>query len=73
MTEVLQQAPRELYPALEPFNTGFLEVGDGHRLYFEESGNADGVPIVYNHGGPGFFFFIKKNISCFIFLEDMRL
>jgi proline iminopeptidase len=44
---------RTLYPAIEPWRTGTLEVGDGHVLYFEESGNRDGKPVVFLHGGPG--------------------
>ena len=45
--------PAELYPEVEPFRTGRLEVGDGHSLYWEESGNPDGKPVVFVHGGPG--------------------
>jgi proline iminopeptidase len=44
---------RELYPAIKPYNTGFLPVSDGHELYFEESGNPKGKPAVFLHGGPG--------------------
>ena len=43
----------ELYPAVEPYRTGRLEVGDGQSLYWEESGNPDGKPVVFVHGGPG--------------------
>lgn len=39
--------------AAEPFDTGRLDVGDGHVLYFEQVGRPDGVPVVYLHGGPG--------------------
>ena len=42
-----------LYPPLEPYRTGFLSVGDGHSIYFEESGNPKGKPCVFVHGGPG--------------------
>ena len=42
-----------LYPPLEPYRTGYLSVGDGHSIYFEESGNPDGKPCVFVHGGPG--------------------
>ena len=42
-----------LYPPLEPFRTGTLDVGDGHRLYFEESGHPHGKPVIFLHGGPG--------------------
>ena len=44
---------RGLYPETEPRETGHLEVGDGHRLYWELSGNPDGKPVVFLHGGPG--------------------
>ncbi|KAL2652498.1 hypothetical protein R1flu_020626 [Riccia fluitans] len=43
----------ELYPTLEPYRTGFLKVSDLHTLYWEESGNAKGEPVVFLHGGPG--------------------
>jgi proline iminopeptidase len=42
-----------LYPPIEPYETGMLLVGDGHRLYWEVSGNPDGKPVVFLHGGPG--------------------
>ena len=41
------------YPPLEPYQSGLLEVGDGHALYWESVGNPDGTPAVYLHGGPG--------------------
>jgi proline iminopeptidase len=44
---------RTLYPALEPYRTARLRVSDLHDLYFEESGNPDGKPVVFVHGGPG--------------------
>lgn len=44
---------RTLYPPIEPNETGWLEVGDGHEIYYEESGNRDGKPVVFLHGGPG--------------------
>jgi proline iminopeptidase len=42
-----------LYPSLEPYNTGMLKVSDVHDLYYEESGNPEGKPVVFLHGGPG--------------------
>ena len=42
-----------LYPSIEPRHHGWLDVGDGHEIYFEESGNPDGKPCVFIHGGPG--------------------
>ncbi|MFP5329965.1 MAG: prolyl aminopeptidase [Alphaproteobacteria bacterium] len=44
---------RTLYPPIEPYKTGYLEVGDGHTLYWELCGNPDGKPLVFLHGGPG--------------------
>lgn len=44
---------RELYPAIAPYREGTLQVSDLHRLYFEESGNPAGKPVVFLHGGPG--------------------
>jgi len=44
---------RTLYPPIEPYKTGHLEVGDGHTLYWELCGNPDGKPLVFLHGGPG--------------------
>jgi proline iminopeptidase len=45
---------RGMYPEIEPYNTGRLAVGGGHEVYFEESGNPKGKPVVFVHGGPGF-------------------
>ena len=44
---------RTLYPEIEPFHTGMLDVGDGHEIYWEASGNPEGKPVVFLHGGPG--------------------
>ena len=44
---------RTLYPDFEPYATGMLDVGDGHSLYWELSGNPEGKPAVFLHGGPG--------------------
>ena len=44
---------RTLYPAIEPYGSGLLAVGDGHRLYWELSGNPHGKPVVFLNGGPG--------------------
>ncbi len=46
-------ALRTLYPPIEPYNRGTLVVSDVHTLYFEESGNPAGKPVVFLHGGPG--------------------
>jgi proline iminopeptidase len=44
---------RELYAHIEPNTTGFLDVGGGHKIYYEDSGNPRGKPAVFLHGGPG--------------------
>jgi proline iminopeptidase len=42
----------ELFPPIEPYETGFLEV-DGHCVYWEKVGHPAGIPAVFLHGGPG--------------------
>jgi proline iminopeptidase len=44
---------RSLYPAIDPYETGLLDVGDGDQIYWEVCGNPDGKPVVMLHGGPG--------------------
>ncbi len=41
------------YPAIQPYRTGRLKVSELHDLYWEESGNPKGKPVVFLHGGPG--------------------
>lgn len=45
--------PKGLYPEIEPNTTGHLRVSPEHRIYWEESGNPAGKPVVFLHGGPG--------------------
>ena len=42
-----------LYPPTEPFDSGYIDVGSGHEIYYEQVGSPDGAPIVFLHGGPG--------------------
>ncbi|GAA3646925.1 prolyl aminopeptidase [Streptomyces chitinivorans] len=44
---------REPYPPAEPYDSGMLDVGDGHRVYWEVCGDPDGRPAAVVHGGPG--------------------
>lgn len=44
---------RNFYPEIEPYASGHLDVGDGQQIYWETSGNPDGKPAVFVHGGPG--------------------
>jgi proline iminopeptidase len=43
----------ELFPEIEPFGAGLLPLDDGHVMYWEESGNPRGLPVLFLHGGPG--------------------
>jgi proline iminopeptidase len=50
----LESLPQhDLYPEIEPYETGWLAVDDIHTLYWEQAGNPKGVPAVFLHGGPG--------------------
>ena len=42
-----------MYPPIEPYQTGKLDTGDGHQVYWELCGNPQGKPAVFLHGGPG--------------------
>lgn len=42
-----------MFPAIDPFATGYLPVTDGNEIYWEASGNPGGKPALYLHGGPG--------------------
>lgn len=44
---------RTLYPEIEPYASGMLDVGDGHSIYYERSGTPGAKPAVFLHGGPG--------------------
>ena len=44
---------RTLYSAIEPYEFGMLDVGDGHQIYYEKVGTPGATPAVFLHGGPG--------------------
>ncbi|MCM8533961.1 MAG: prolyl aminopeptidase [Lentisphaeraceae bacterium] len=44
---------RELYPSTEPYNQDFIKVDSIHEVFYEESGNKNGKPVIFVHGGPG--------------------
>lgn len=48
-----KEGRRQLYPEIEPYSSGTLQVSDIHTVYYEESGNPNGKPVVCLHGGPG--------------------
>lgn len=72
-----RRAAEKLFPHIKPYRSGYLVVGDGHEIYYEECGNQNGVPVIYLHGGPGAgcdkdarrFFDPKK---CCIIILDQR-
>jgi len=43
---------KTLYPEINPYQTFFLETGSQHAVYVEQSGNPDGIPVIFLHGGP---------------------
>jgi proline iminopeptidase len=44
---------KTLYPEIEPFDSGMLQVSDIHTIHYERVGNPKGIPVVFLHGGPG--------------------
>ncbi|GHG82767.1 prolyl aminopeptidase [Pseudodonghicola xiamenensis] len=48
-----KRAVQYLYPPVDAFDQRMLDVGQGHTVYMEQSGNPDGIPVVVLHGGPG--------------------
>ncbi|BAK84829.1 prolyl aminopeptidase [Komagataeibacter medellinensis] len=45
--------PQVAYPPIDPYDHGWLDTGEGHRVYWELCGNPEGIPVVFLHGGPG--------------------
>ena len=43
----------DLFPRIEPFEQGELDLDATHTMYWEQSGNPEGAPVVFLHGGPG--------------------
>lgn len=48
-----KRAVEYLYPPIEPFDQRTMDMGDGHVIYVEQCGKADGIPVLVLHGGPG--------------------
>jgi len=48
-----ESGPLPLFPPIEPYASGMLDLDAPHRMYYEQSGNPRGVPVVFLHGGPG--------------------
>jgi proline iminopeptidase len=52
-TKGIKDMAEPLYPPIDPYDRGMLDVGDGNRVYWEVCGNPDGKPALFVHGGPG--------------------
>ena len=48
-----KRAVQYLYPAIDPYDQRMLDVSEGHRIYVEQCGNPNGIPVIVLHGGPG--------------------
>ena len=48
-----KRAVEYLYPPVDPFDQRVMDMGDGHRIYVEQCGNPQGIPVLVLHGGPG--------------------
>lgn len=48
-----KRAVQYLYPPIDPFDQRMLDVGQGHKVYVEQCGNPNGIPVIVLHGGPG--------------------
>jgi proline iminopeptidase len=54
MIDSLSPRPlKGLYPELEPFHDGYMPTSGKHQIYYEQSGNPEGIPVLVVHGGPG--------------------
>jgi proline iminopeptidase len=52
-TAPARREPGDFYPPIAPYNKGMLRVSPVHEIYYEESGNPKGKPVIFLHGGPG--------------------
>ncbi|MDO6567989.1 prolyl aminopeptidase [Alteromonas sp. 1_MG-2023] len=62
---------KRLYPDVTCYQNGFIEVGCGHSLYYEQSGNPEGIPVIFIHGGPGAG--LPPNYKCFFDSNRYRI
>lgn len=62
---------KRLYPDVSCYENGFIDVGDGHSLYYEQSGNPEGIPVLFVHGGPGAG--LPPNYKCFFDSNRYRI
>ena len=62
---------KRLYPDVTCYQNGFIKVGCGHSLYYEQSGNPQGIPVLFVHGGPGAG--LPPNYKCFFDSNRYRI
>jgi proline iminopeptidase len=53
MADISHTPRAELYPEIEPYSAGTLKLDGVHAMYWEQSGNPEGTPVLFLHGGPG--------------------
>ena len=53
ISTIFEKRKKNLYPPIEPFRQRILDTNDGHKIYIEECGNPEGIPVIVLHGGPG--------------------
>lgn len=64
-------APRGLYPDIEPYDSGHMATDGKHRIYYEQCGNPAGIPVVVLHGGPGGG--TSPNLRCYFNPDGYRI
>lgn len=62
---------KRLYPDTRCYQSGYLDCADGHSLYYEQSGNPQGLPVLFVHGGPGAG--LPPNYKCFFDASRFRI
>lgn len=74
MTDSMTSRPavtRGMYPDIEPYDTGHMATSGKHRIYYEQSGNPAGIPVVVLHGGPGGG--TSPNLRCYFNPDGYRI
>ncbi|MDI7775206.1 prolyl aminopeptidase [Asticcacaulis sp. EMRT-3] len=66
-----KSAPRGLYPDIAPYDAGHMPTGGKHRIYYEQCGNPEGLPVVVLHGGPGGG--VSPNLRCYFNPDGYRI
>ncbi|ESQ79848.1 prolyl aminopeptidase [Asticcacaulis sp. YBE204] len=69
--QALTAQTRGLYPEIEPYDYGYMPAGGKHQIYYEQSGNPQGIPVVVVHGGPGGG--TSPNLRCYFNPDAYRI